>query len=78
MKAFAHLARSRIFVAATILVVLYLGLRELAFREDFIAALGLRPLRALASGSFFALRGLALLLGPPLAAVTAWLRLTKS
>jgi hypothetical protein len=68
----------RALIVAAVFVAVYAVLRELALREDFIAALGLRPLRALASGAFFALRAALLLLGPPLVAAGAWLRLTKS
>jgi hypothetical protein len=71
---------------AAALVLVYLLLGEVAWRSDFMAALGGarqgRPLLALVEVVFFGLRVVLLVAGPPLAALAlsraAWSRLTKS
>jgi hypothetical protein len=76
----------RRLLAAGALVLLYLLLREAAWRGDFMAALnGLghgRPLGFVAGVGYLAARLSLLLLGPPLLAgaglLFAWRRLTKS
>ena len=76
----------RALIVAGALVLVYLLLGEVAWRNDFLAALAGarrgRPLTALAEVVFFGLRVLLLVAGPPLAACliarAAWARLTKS
>jgi hypothetical protein len=76
----------RALIAAGSLALVYLLLREVAWRSDFMAALaGVqrgRPLQALAEVLFFGLRVVLVVAGPSLLAVLAarWLhrRLTQS
>ncbi len=72
----------RALVTAALVLLLFLVLRELAWRSDFMDALGRarrgHPLPALVDGCFFLVRGLLVVLGPPLSAAALAHRLTKS
>lgn len=75
----------RLAIAAAVLLLVYLFLRELAWRSDFMSALAnarhghLWP--ALSGALFFTLRGLLILIGPSLLALFAvrhlWPRASK-
>lgn len=73
----------KLLLASAVVLLAYLLLGEVAWRNDFMAALGEgRPLTALAEVCFFGLRVVLLVAGPSLlAALVAlwlWRRLTNS